>query len=335
MDYAIVGTGYWGSNHVRVATELQDEGRIDTVLLCDADETRGRELAANYDLEYVRDHRSLADVGVDAATVATPSPTHHDIGCDLMRDGIDLLIEKPLAVTTDDAWNLVECAERYDRTLAVGHIFRCHPALVDLKRRIDRGELGRIKYLNASRFSFRAPRSSAGVLHSLAVHDVDVSNWLLGEPPETAYCQLDRFVREDVDETASITLEYDDATSVITESWQVPVWGKRRDLTVVGSEKAAYVDYLADNVLELYDSRVVERNGEHRAVDEGGTTYELADREPLRVEVERFLESVRTGRAPAASGAVGAHTVELLEQLALSDAENRIVDCYASSEQIS
>lgn len=335
MKYAIVGTGYWGSNHVRVATELLEEGRLDEVVLCDADESRGRKLAANYGLEYVPHHRALSDEGVDAATVATPSTTHHGIGRDLLETGVDVLVEKPLAVTAADAWDLVECAERNDRTLAVGHIFRCHPALVDLKRRIDRGELGTVKYLDATRFAFRAPRKSAGVLHSLAVHDVDVSNWLLDETPGSAYCRLDRFVRDDVDETAAITLGYEDATSVIRESWQVPVYGKRRDITVVGSEKVAHIDYLEDDVLELYDSRVVERDGEFRTVEEGVTTHDLEGREPLRVEVERFLEAARSGCEPAAPGAVGAETVELLEQLAASDADDRVVDLYASSAKIS
>lgn len=138
MEYAIVGAGYWGSNHVRVAAELLDTGHLDSVVLCDTDESRGRTLADNYGIEYAPHHQTF-DHSVDAATVATPSSTQYGIGRDLLSGDVGVLIEKPLALTAENAWDIVDCAERHHRTLAVGHIFRSHPALIELNRRIDRG----------------------------------------------------------------------------------------------------------------------------------------------------------------------------------------------------
>lgn len=319
MDYAVVGTGYWGKNHVRVASELASKGVLDSVVICDVDEQRVRELADEHDVDYVTDHAELPDLGVDAATVATPSPTHHPVGTELLSSGVDLLVEKPLALTSDEAWDLQATADEHDRTLAVGHIFRYHPALRELKRRIDRGALGRIKYLQTNRTSFRVPRETAGVLYSLAVHDVDVYNFLLEGLPDRIYCKLDRFVRDDVDETASLVLDYDGTTGVINESWQIPVFDKRRDLVVVGSEKCAYVDYLADTEFELFDARVVRENGHLDAVTEGTTTHTVPEREPLKAEVEDFVHAVRSGATPRAPGRVGAETVELLELAERSD----------------
>lgn len=325
MNYAVVGTGYWGSNHVRVATELAAEGYIDEVILCDLDEDRVGELASSYGVDFVTDYERLPELGIDAATVSTPSPTHHEIATHLLANGVDVLVEKPLALDSGAAWDIVSVAEAHDRTLAVGHIFRHHPALVDLKRRIDRGEFGRIKYLVTNRFSFRTPRSTTGVLYSLAVHDVDVSNYLLGDSPERVYCSLDDIVREGIDETATVVLEYDGATSVINESWQVPVFGKRRDLVVVGSEKAAYVDYLKDNVIELYDSRVVERDGALSALEEGKQVYDAPDREPLRAEIEEFVDASRGEATLKAPGEIGARTIELLEIAQRSAERNEAV----------
>lgn len=325
MNYGVIGTGYWGTNHVRVAAELEEEGQIDSVVLCDVDEDRVEELGEAYSLPYVTDHRELADRGVDAVTLATPSTTHHEIATDLLEDGIDMLVEKPLALTSEDAWQIVEVADENDCTLAVGHIFRYHPALRELKRRIERGELGRIKYLNTSRFSFRVPRSTTGALYSLAVHDVDISNYLLEDRPEQLYCNLDSVIRDGIDETATVVLEYGDATSVINESWQVPVFGKERSLTVVGSEKAAYIDYLEDNVVETYDSRVVERKGTLVAHEEGKKVHEVENREPLRAEVMEFVEASSTGTETRSPGRVGAETVEILEKAERSAKEDRIV----------
>ncbi|WP_418280278.1 Gfo/Idh/MocA family protein [Halorubrum sp. DTA98] len=332
MNYAVIGTGYWGSNHVRVATELAEDGRIDDVILCDVDEDRLDDLASSYGVRGVTDYERLPELGVEAATISTPSPTHHRIATDLLTAGVDVLVEKPLALDSDDAWDIVDVANEHDRTLAVGHIFRHHPALVDLKRRIDRGELGRIKYLSTARFSFRAPRETTGALYSLAVHDVDVSNYLLGERPERVYCSLDDVVREGIDETATVVMEYDGATSVINESWQVPVFGKRRDLVVVGSEKAAYVDYLEDNVIELYDSRVVERNGSMSVRDEGKQVHEAPNREPLRAEIEEFIAASRGETTLRSPGRVGARAVELLED-AKRSAETRNTVAVARSDR--
>ena len=325
MKYGVIGTGYWGSNHARVAAELAGEGELDGVVLCDVDEERAEELASSYGVEYTTDYTELATMGVDAVTVATPSPTHHEIATNLLRDGVNTLVEKPLALNSEDAWDMVEIAEEEDCVLGVGHIFRYHPALSDLKERIDRGELGEIKYMNTARFSFRVPRATAGALYSLAVHDIDISNYLLKDKPRSVYCNLDSFVRDDVDETATVVLGYDDATSVINESWQVPVHGKRRDLTVVGTEKAAYIDYLEDTVVELYDSRVRRDDGDLRAKSEGKQVYETENKEPLKVEVSEFVEACRTGGEPRAPGRVGAETVELLELCEESSNEERVV----------
>lgn len=335
MKYAVVGTGYWGSNHSRVAAELAEDGVIDTVYLCDVDESRVTELADSYGVEAVTEYRQLPQLGVDAATISTPSPTHHEIATHLLQSGVDVLVEKPLALDSHAAWDIVSVAEANDRTLAVGHIFRHHPALLELKTRIDRGELGRIKYLASNRFSFRVPRSTTGTLYSLAVHDVDVSNYLLDDRPERIYCRLDDVVRDGIDETATLVLEYGDATSVINESWQVPVFGKRRDLVVVGSEKAAYVDYLKDNVVELYDSRVVEQEGALRVRDEGKQVYEAPNREPLRAEVEEFLDASRDGGPLRAPGRIGAETVELLEHAERSAERSETVEVSAPGRPIS
>lgn len=314
MHYAIIGTGYWGSNHVRVCAELLEDGVIDELTVCDADEGRVREIASSYDLPYLTDYGDLVSAGIDAVTVASPSPTHHEIATDLLRDGIDVLVEKPLALNSADAWDVVETAERQGCTLGVGHIFRYHPALNELKSRIDRGELGELRYLNTTRYSFRLPRRTAGVLYSLAIHDVDVYRHLLDREPDAVFCRTSSFIREGIDETATILLDYGELQGVINESWQVPVFGKRRDIVVVGSEKAAYVDYLRDTEVEIYESRVVERGESLTSVEEGVTVHETSDTEPLRNEVEDFVDSCRSGTPPLAAGHVGAEAVEILER---------------------
>ncbi|AQL44832.1 hypothetical protein BV210_19425 (plasmid) [Halorientalis sp. IM1011] len=333
MRYGIVGTGYWGKNHVRVATELRGSGPIDEVVICDADEERAADLAETYDVEYTTRHDRLE---VDAASVATPSTTHEEIATDLLRSGTDLLVEKPLALSAEAAWNVVETARDEGQALGVGHIFRYHPGLRELKRLVDAGELGEIEYLHTARFSFRVPRDTTGVLYSLAVHDVDVYDYLLGERPERIHCSTNSTHRENIDETTTLTLSYGDRTGVIHSSWQIPVFGKRRDLAVVGTDGAAYLDYLADTEVEVYDASIVtDADGDLRKRERGKTVHEAADAEPLKTELREFVAAAQAGRDPPASGRVGARTVELLERAVEAADSGQVLDVPQESRTVS
>jgi UDP-N-acetylglucosamine 3-dehydrogenase len=330
VRYAVVGTGYWGENHARIAAELSEAGVLDDVILCDVDEERVRDLAGTYGLQYATD---VADLDVDGAVLATPSTTHPELATALLERGVDVLVEKPLALDSERAWRIIETAKRNDRTLGVGHVFRYHPALRELRRRIDRGELGRIKYLHTTRFSFRVPRATTGALYSLAVHDVDIYSWLLGTRPDTVSASLDSFIRKNVDETATLTLGYGEATGAIHSSWQVPVFGKQRQLVVVGTERAATIDYLANTELQIHDARVHNEEGRLRAHDEGSITHVVPETEPLKVEVEDFLAASREGRTPRADGRVGARAVEILERAEAAAATEKSVSAATAASE--
>lgn len=327
MKAAVVGTGYWGSNHVRVAAELVRAGVFEDAMVCDVDEARARSRASEHGLEYVTNHEVLGDRGVDVAVVATPPKTHQPVASDLLRDGIDVLVEKPLADTPANARSLVELAKRHDRTLGVGHIFRHHPALRELKALIESGELGTVTHLDTSRHAVEHARDP-GALHDLAVHDVDIYRYLLDANPDTVYCRLDDHTGSGYTETASLVFTYGETTGVISESWKMPQFGKRRDLVALGSERVAYVDYLEDTIVELYD--VVFEDGPKRGhVDESEEPVAVVDvegGEPLKNEVQSFAEAVRTGSEPRTTGDDGAWAVELLALAERSDERNEVLD---------
>ncbi|AXG09698.1 Gfo/Idh/MocA family protein [Haloplanus rubicundus] len=324
MKLGVIGTGYWGSNHARVAVELKENGLLEEVIFCDVDENRVAELASNYGVEFVTDHRKLI-ARVDAAIIATPSHTHRDIAITLLSNGVDCLVEKPLANHGDTAWEIVDTAKQNNRILAVGHIFRYHPALQAVKERIERGELGQIKYLHTNRYSFRVPRESSGVLHQLAVHDIDVYRYLLGEHPDRLFCATNSWIRDDVEETATLTLNYGNTIGTINESWQVPVFGKKRELIVVGTERSIHLDYLKDTEFEMFDTRIRRENNEFRAIEEGQTAHETRNAEPLREEVTDFLMAIEDDRSPLANGQIGAEAVSLLDLATESDQTNKAV----------
>ncbi|WP_435346423.1 Gfo/Idh/MocA family protein [Haloarchaeobius sp. HRN-SO-5] len=335
MKLAVVGAGYWGSNHARIASELVESGVVDDALLCELDEERAREVAADNGLQYVTDHRQLADYGVDAAVVATPSPTHESIVVDLLEDDIDAMVEKPLALSVEAANNIVQTAAASDRTLGVGHVFRHHPALDALRERMQAGELGEVTHLRTVRHACQ-PARQVGALHSLAVHEVDIYRYLLDQNPDTVYCRLDAAVATDTHDTATLVLGFDDVTGVVSESWTIPVAGKRRDLVVVGSEGVAAVDYLEDTVVEFYDvpperSDDGTRQGHMEELCDPRTVLDVDGAEPLKSEVTDFVTAVRDGRQPLTTGVDGAWAVKLLADAERSAERNAVVDVRADA----
>ena len=122
----VIGTGYWGKNHVRTFCTLKEEGLIDKVIVCDSDESRAIEIGEEFGCEYATDPQELASLGVSMVTIATPTPSHASLAIMMMEMGLDVLVEKPLAMNTKEAKRVIMCAEKTGRLLLVGHVFRHH-----------------------------------------------------------------------------------------------------------------------------------------------------------------------------------------------------------------
>ena len=132
-DLAIIGAGIMGVNHGRVARTVKD---FHTTVVCDPDEERAAALATSIGAKYTTD-LDEAIAACDAAILATPSHTHGELGERILRAGRDLLVEKPIATTVDDAQRLIDAARAHDRVLMVGHVERFNPAVVELESLMD------------------------------------------------------------------------------------------------------------------------------------------------------------------------------------------------------
>lgn len=330
MKYGVVGTGYWGSNHARIAAELAAEDLVDDAVICDVDPERAAAVGDDVGLDHVTDHEALVERDVDAAVVATPSPTHEPVVTDLLEGGVDTLVEKPLALSVDSANRVVRTAADNDAVLGVGHVFRHHPALDRVRELIRDGDLGTVSHLRTKRHACQPPRP-VGALHALAVHEVDAYRYLLDRNPDTVYCRLDGTVATSTHDTATLVLDFGDVTGVVSESWTIPVDGKRRDLVVLGDEGVAAVDYLEDTVVELYDVPPGESSPGVRQSHQPGSeqprdVVEVEGGEPLAAEVRDFLTAVREGRPPKTTGVDGAWAVKLLADAERSAERNAVVD---------
>lgn len=313
MIVGVVGTGYWGRNHVRVYNELRLEGLIDELYICDSNEETTKRLGTEFNVHYTTNYKELI-AKVDAVSIVTPSIAHYEIAKDFMESGVNVLVEKPMTMNVKEAKELVEVSRDAKRVLMVGHLFRLHPAVVELKKRVDRREFGEIINIVSERLHFGVPRRDMGVIYALGIHELDMFCYLLNREFPNYITASSHSIFSNVEETAIISVDFGDVKGYAVESWVIPVYGKKRELVVVGSEKSARIDYLDPQRLHIYDVRFLVEDGHPVKVeDEGSYHINIPYAEPLKEEIKHFLDCIKVGKKPIADGVVGMRAVSMAE----------------------
>jgi predicted dehydrogenase len=318
---AIIGLGYWGPNYARLLNGIVRGAQL--VACADRDGARLGELSGQYPgIQMFEDHRQmLAACQVDAAIIATPTSSHLELALDCMEGGLDVLIEKPLAMTSADAQQIVDRAAERGRKLMVGHTFLFNPAVRLIKRYIDERELGRILYLSFTRTGLGPIRQDVNALWDLAPHDLSMLRYWLGADPVEVTAQGQSYLKPGMDDVVFVTLRYPNSVlAAIHLSWLDPV--KDRKVTIVGDRKMVVFDDVSQTEkLRIYDKGVSyqPRNGDFAdfvaAVRDGDITIPTVDtREPLREQLEHFVDCIVNGKQPLADGAQGVAVVRTLEQ---------------------
>ena len=314
-----IGCGYWGPNLIRNCVEIPS---ISLEAIVDLDWDRLNHVHARYPGIPLAtdDYRQLFDSGLDGVIVSTPPETHHDIVSDCLEHGLNVLVEKPLAITSADARRMVGLASDHDRILMVGHTFEYNPAVRALKALIDEKELGDIHYIDAVRVGLGLFHPSLNVVWDLAPHDISILIYLLGEMPVSVTANGTACVQDSVEDVAYMTLTFPSGVLAhVRMCWLDP--SKTRRLTVVGSEKmAVYDDVAAQEKIKLYDKRVdrirrTDTYGEFQFAYHYGSVVSpyIHFEEPLRVECLHFAECIAGKETPLTDGLSGLRVVEVIE----------------------
>ncbi len=260
----------------------------------------------------------LEDDTLEAVAIATPVPTHADLAVTVLRAGKHCFVEKPLAQSVADAERAVQAAQDADRTLMVGHLLEYHPGVRRLKQLAQEGELGDIRYIYGNRLNLGKLRADENALWSLGAHDVSVLLYLVEEEPCEVSARGECYLHDGVEDVVFCFLRFPSGISAhLHLSWLDP--HKERRFTIVGSKRMATFDDMAiEGKLTVYDKGFDEDTrsyGEY--ISRSGDIFQprIANAEPLRVECEHFLESIRGGTEPISDGHSGLRVVRVLEQL--------------------
>jgi predicted dehydrogenase len=312
MKVLLCGVGRWGMNHLRVLHSLRAE-----LFICDAD---ARRLEAARTLG-ISDSRLTTDFTkfpgqVDAAVIVTPAPTHFPLGQELLALGKDVFIEKPLALTSEEARQLAEMAELKQRILQVGHIFRFDPASPWLRDAMQKGLFGRIQMIRGHFGGFKRPRHDSGILFADGIHFIDLFNYFLGSTPKTVLAIHHDFMGRGMEDVSFVSLEYETdlgtTWATVENDYHIP--GKFREVIITGEKLGAICDYnAARDKIKLHENRHARHGAEFESIEGPVTNVECLAEEPLLAELRAFLESIETRRRPLAGGWEGYDAVRVLE----------------------
>ena len=314
----VIGFGQWGPNHVRNFGLFEG---CEVRRICDSSDARLA--AARKFARGVSVTKNPADIteadDIDAVVVATPTGTHHALVRAALLAGKDVLCEKPLARTAAECRELAALAAQHRRVLMVGHVFLYNPAVLHLKTDLDRGELGRIYYMDAVRTNLGPVRSDVGASYDLASHDISIFNFLLGAEPLEVSATGSSVLQKGIEDVGFLTLHY--PGNIVCHahiSWLNP--RKVRQLTIVGDHKMAVWDDMNNlEPIRHYDKGVTADHyssfGEfHMILRDGQITIpKVKMSEPLQQQDADFVDCVRTRRTPVSDARRGLAVVLALE----------------------
>src|SRR5215207_2576583 len=204
----VIGVGYWGPNLVR---NLVDIRKIELVAVADLDESRRTAIQDRFPNVYTtKDYTEFFQMNLDAVVVVTPPATHFRIARECLEHNLHVMVEKPLTTDLADAEQLVAIARQYDRRLMVGHVFEYNPAVQEIRRLIQEGELGDVYYIDAIRTNLGLFQLKTNVMWDLAPHDISIMNYVLGSDPLRVTAQGGSFVMRNygVHDLVYVHIEY-------------------------------------------------------------------------------------------------------------------------------
>jgi predicted dehydrogenase len=316
ISIAVVGAGAWGKNHIRVFSEIPN---VRLKYICDQDPLKLSSLEKAYpQSKMVKDLSPiLLDSEVRGVVVASSALSHYSLSKEILLADKDVLVEKPMALSSKDAEEMLEIAEKRGRILMVGHLLIYHSVVDRLKEMVTSGELGKIYYIYTQRVNLGVIRQDENALLSFAPHDLSVILYLLEEQPIVVSSHGESYIRKGIEDVVFLSLRFSEGKMAnIHLSWLDP--HKLRRVTIVGSKKmAVFDDVEASEKLKVYDKGVrnlsYDTYGEYLSLRFGDITIpSIKMVEPLRAEAEHFIQCIESRKEPKTGGRDGLKVVRIL-----------------------
>ncbi|MDR0318716.1 MAG: Gfo/Idh/MocA family oxidoreductase [Nitrososphaerota archaeon] len=306
---AVIGTGFWGKNHSRIYKELED---TNLVAICDVNAERAKVVAEQYGAKaYTDSSLMLKDPEIQAVSVCTWSIKLAEETLKCLHAGKHVLVEKPMATDTKQAQTLIDTAEANGLHLTVGFLMRFIPGLQQIKQAVETKKIGEMVSATTKRVTQWPERiGDVGIVKDTAIHDIDVTRFISNEEPVSVYAKMGSMRHRQFEDYAQIMLTYESGkTAFIESNWLTPY--KIRSLNVTGSDAIMRLDY---NSQELWIDNAMETVQPRNAF-----------KEPLKAELEHFIECATKKKTPMVTGEDGYKALEIATAAMESSAKNAVI----------
>ncbi len=310
LKIGIVGVGFWGRNHLRALKELGV--KVDAI--CDVNRERAAKLAKEFAVKkyYTDLDEMLNKEDLQAATICTPSVTHADCAVKALEAGLDVLVEKPFASTIDECYRIINAMKSNNRIVMTGFIERFNPAVRKAMELLEASEIGDVIMSHGRRIGWWPERiGDVGVVKDTAIHDIDLVRFIFKQDPMQIYAKGGRQKHKLEDHVQAIlTLEDGDKVAFIEANWLTP--RKKREMHITGSNGVLSIKFLTQEV----------------SVEKADLVLEpiIKPYEPLKLELQHFLECVAERKKPLVDAFDGLKAVAVAEAILESMEKNRIVE---------
>ena len=309
VNVGVIGVGAMGENHVRVYHKMEEANLMG---VSDVSERALKKIEKKYGAKGYTDYcELLANPEIEVVSVCVPTTFHHAVVMEAIRHKKHVLVEKPIAFTLTEAEEMIAAAKEAGVILATGHVERFNPAVQKAKELIDDGVIGDIVSAFAKRVGPLPPRiKDVGVSIDLAIHDLDIMNYLFEEEITQVYGTMNSsFDDSEFEDHAEIMVSFDnESTGIIEVNWLTPY--KRRELELTGTAGIISVDYIQQSI-EVFGKFAQD--------------IEIVHEEPLKGELKSFLNSVVEEKEPVITGEDGLKALKKVIAANKSSKEHRPV----------
>ncbi len=324
---AIIGAGVMGTLHARIYSKLPNAKLI---AICDSNQPSADKLAKLYNIQQYVDYKELIKrESLDAVSITVPTRLHKEIAIFCIENGVNILVEKPIAGTADDARRIVKSAQKNEVVLEVGHIERFNPAIIKLRELIQKKVFGQIVSIAIKRVGLFQPRvKDVNVVTDLAVHDLDIVCMLLQKLPKSIYATGGKGINAHQVDYADTFLDFGDTSCYLQVNWMTPI--KIRNLSVTGTLGYCELNYVTQE-LNLYKvnytkdvpkefKSFVEKLGKPQKIP-----VRIKKEEPLKLELSNFIDAITERKEPIVTGEDGILAVKLSEVVLKSLSQKRLL----------
>lgn len=317
LKCAVIGVGNMGKNHARIYSELKG---VSLVAIADVNEKVGKSIANEYKAVYYSSYKEMIlKENPDIISIAVPTAFHYSIAEDCLESRINMILEKPITMNVSDGKKLLALAKKHKAKFLVGHIERHNPAVKKVKEMIDRGELGKVIAVAARRVGGFPPQiKDADISIDLAIHDIDIVNYLLDELPKKIFVNRNKNHIKKRHDSVEFFLKYKNASAYIQANWITPT--KIRKLNITGSEGYLEMDYMSQTI-DFYKSNYekFKQNWDDysdyilKFSNSERLSVPVSKKEPLKEEIRYFIECVKKDIAIDSNFALEALKIALYE----------------------